>query len=108
MTHKITYGHKQFRHSELITFGYRITGKMKESSNISDAPAEHAELEKILPEYQEVKSKVNIGDEEMRFKLKALRVKTIGLLAALAEYVTGKANGDPVILASSGFELNKA
>ena len=108
MIHKITFGHKLFRHSELITFGYRVSGKMKDSTNFSDAPEAAAELDKTLPEYQDVHSKANRGDEETRFKLKALRVKTLGLLALLAEYITGKANGDPVILASSGFELNKA
>lgn len=108
MTHKITYGHKLFRHSELITFGYRVFGKTKASSNFSDAPEALTELEKTLPEYQDVHSKANKGDDETRYKLKALRAKTIGLLAALGEYVTSKANGDPIILASSGFELNKA
>jgi hypothetical protein len=108
MIHKITYGFKLLRHSELITFGYRITGKVKGNPNFSDAPAEHAELEKTLPEYQDVHSKANKGDDESRFKLKALRTKTIGLLVLVAEYVAGKAAGDPVIIASSGFELNRA
>jgi hypothetical protein len=108
MIHKITYGFKLFRHSELITFGHRINVKVKGSSNFSDVPAEQAELEKTLPEYQDVHSNANTGDDETRFKLKALRAKTIGLLVLLAEYVSGKANGDPVIMASSGFELNKA
>ena len=107
MIHKITFGHKSFGHSELITFGYRVRNKMKESSNFSDAPEAGAELDKTLPEYQGVHSKANRGDAETRFKLKAFRTKTIGLLAILAEYVTGKASGDPVILASSGFELSK-
>jgi hypothetical protein len=108
MIHKITYGFKLFRHSELITFGYRIAGKTKTSSNFSDLPEAHAELEKTLPEYQDVHSKANKGDDESRFKLKALRAKTIGLLVLLAEYVMGKANGDQAIMASSGFDQNKA
>lgn len=108
MIHKITYGFKLFRHSELITFGYRVRGKMKESTNFSDAPETAAELDKTLPEYQDVHSKANRGDDVSKFQLKALRAKTIGLLVLLAEYVIGKANGDPVVMASSGFELNKA
>lgn len=108
MADRITYGHKIFGHSELITFGYRITGIIKSSSNFPDAPAELAELEKTLPEYQDVHSKGNKGDKVTSFKLKAFRAKTLGLLAALADYVTAKANGDPVIMASSGFEMNKA
>lgn len=108
MADKITYGHKVFSHSDLITFGYRIAGKIKANTNFSDAPAEHAELEKTLPEYQDVHSNANKGDKETSFKLKAFRAKTLGLLAVLADYVTAKANGDPVIMASSGFEMNKA
>jgi hypothetical protein len=81
---------------------------MRSSSNFSDAPEELTELEKILTEYQDVTSNTTVGDDEMRFKLKALRTKTLLLLTMLAEYVTGKANGDPVIMASSGFEVNKA
>lgn len=108
MTDKITYGYKLFRHSELISFGYRIKGKMKSNASFSDAPGELDELDKILPEYQDVNSNVTVGDDEMRFKLKALRAKTLSLLAALAEYVTAKANGDPVIMASAGFDVNKA
>ena len=108
MIHKITYGYKLSRHSDLITFGYKIKGKMRASSNFSDAPEALTELEKLLPEYQDVTSNTTIGDDEMRFKLKALRAKTLTLLALLADYVTGKANGDPVIMASSGFDVNKA
>lgn len=108
MPDKITYGHKTFSHSELITFGYRVFGRMKTSSNFSDAPAEYAELEKTLPEYQDVHSNANKGDIEASFKLKAFRSKTLGLLAVLADYVTTKSGGDPIIMASSGFEMNKA
>jgi hypothetical protein len=108
MIHKITYGYKLSRHSELITFGYKIKGKMRGNANFSDAPEALTELEKILPEYQDVTSNTTIGDDEMRFKLKALRTRTLFLLALLADYVTGKANGDPVIMASSGFDVNKA
>lgn len=108
MTHRITYGYKQFRDNDLISFGYRVTGKMRGNANFTDAPAALVELDKVLPEYQEVNSRVRGGEEELRFKRQALRAKTIGLLADLGEYTTAKAGGDPVILVSSGFELNKA
>lgn len=107
MIDKITYGHKVFNHSELISFGYRVSGMMKASTNFSDMPEAMAELDKTLPEYRDEHSKANRGNMETQFKLKAFRAKTLGLLAALAEYVTAKANGDPVIMASSGFEMNK-
>jgi hypothetical protein len=108
MTHRITYGHKQFRDNDLISFSYGVIGKMKGNAGFTDAPEALGELEKILPEYNEVNYKARGGDEEMRFKRKALRAKTLILLAELGEYVTGKAGGDPLILVSSGFELNKA
>lgn len=108
MTHRITYGHKQYRHNDLISFSYGVIGEMKGNAHFTDAPAALAELEKILPEFQEVNYKARGGDKEMRFKRMALRAKTIALLAELGEYTTAKAGGDPVILISSGFELNKA
>jgi len=108
MTHRITYGHKQLRDNDLISFGYGVTGKMKGNPSFTDPPEALGELEKVLPEYNEVNYKARGGDEELRFKRKALRAKTIDLLAELGEYVTDKAGGDPVILVSSGFELNKA
>jgi hypothetical protein len=108
MAHRITYGHKELRDNDLISFAYGVTGKMKGNPGFTDPPEALGELEKVLPEYNEINYKARGGDEEMRFKRKALRAKTIDLLAELAEYVTGKAGGDPVILVSSGFELNKA
>lgn len=108
MTHRITYGHKQLRDNDLISFGHGVTGKMKGNPSFTDPPEALGELEKVLPEYNEVNYKARGGDEELRFKRKALRAKTIDLLGVLGEYVTGKAGGDPVILVSSGFELNKA
>ncbi|WP_205510019.1 hypothetical protein [Longitalea arenae] len=108
MAHRITHGYKQFRDNDLISFGYGVTGKMSGNAHFTDAPAALAELEKVLPEYQEVNYRSRNGDEVMRLKRKALRVKTVDLLAELAEYVTGKAGGDPVILVSGGFERNRA
>ena len=108
MIHKLTYGYKQSRDSDLITFAYRVLGKMKGNADFSDAPEALGELEKTLPEYQDVNSRSSMGDDHFRSMRKAMRVKTIDLLNVLAEFVSGKANGNEVILVSSGFELKKA
>lgn len=108
MIHKLTYGYKVYRDSSLIVFGYRVNGKMKGNASFTDAPEALAELDKTLPVYQDVNAKSTMGDDELRETRKALRTKTLALLAILAEYVTGKANGDPLIIVSSGFELNRA
>jgi hypothetical protein len=108
MTHRIINGYKQYRDNDLISFGYRVLGKMKGNARFSDAPAALAELEEVLPRYQDVNAKASMGDDEMRSERKALRAKTLDLLAELGEYVTGKASGDEVTLVSSGFELKKA
>ena len=70
-------------------------------------PEALATAKKELPVFRESITKASGGDEEMRFIRKNKRAVLIGLLSELAEYVTLKANGDPAILASSGFELNK-
>jgi hypothetical protein len=108
MIQKLTYGFKQSRDNDLISFAYRVLGKMKGNADFTDAPGVLGELETTLTGYQDVNAKSTMGDEHLRTIRKALRIKTIDLLTLLAEYVTGKANGDAVILVSSGFELNKA
>lgn len=108
MTHRITYGYKQFRDNDLISFGYDLIGGLKGIANLPNPPEALTELEKILTEYTDVNSKARKGDKEMRFKRKALRLKTLSLIAELGEFVTLTAGGDPAILVSSGFELNKA
>ena len=72
-----------------------------------DPPPALAAAKKELPVFRESITKASGGDEEMRFIRKNKRAVLIGFLSELAEYVTLKANGDPAILVSSGFELNK-
>jgi hypothetical protein len=109
MTHRITNGFKQLRDNDLIGFAYGVKGKMQNNPTFPQPPAALADLEKILPEYQEVNNvKASGGDEEMRFIKKAMRAKVITFLSGLADYVTVTCNGDPAQLVSSGFELAKA
>lgn len=108
MTDRITYGFKIFRDNDLISFGYDLVGGIKGNVSLPNPPEALAELEKTLPEYQEVISKARKGDKEMRYRRKALRLKILSLIAELGEFVTLTANGDGAILVSSGFEVNKA
>jgi hypothetical protein len=108
MTHKITYGYKQFRDNDLISFGYDLIGGLTGNARFPNPPEALTELEKSLSGYQDVNSKARKGDKEMRYERDAYRVKSLTLIAELAEYVTLIANGDPAILVSSGFVLNKA
>jgi hypothetical protein len=108
MIHKLTFGYKQSRDSDLISFAYRVLGKMKGNADFADAPGALGELEKILPEYQDVNAKSSMGDDHLRSMRKALRISTVEFLNILADYVIGKANGNEVILVGSGFELKKA
>ena len=80
---------------------------MQNNPIFSQPPAALGDLEKILPEYQQVNNKANAGDEAMRFTKKAIRAKVITLLTELADYVTLTCNGDPAKLVTSGFELAK-
>lgn len=107
MAHRITYGYKQFRDNDLISFGFDLIGGIKGNAGLPNPPEALAELEKTLHEYVDVNSKARKGDKAMRFRRKALRLKVLSLIAELGEFVTLAANGDPEILVSSGFELNK-
>jgi len=107
MADRITSGYKQFRDNDLISFGYDLIGGITGNAGLPNPPEALTELEKILLEYVEVNSKARKGDKAMRFRRKALRLKTLSLIGELAEFVTLTANGNPEILVSSGFELNK-
>jgi hypothetical protein len=108
MVHKITNGFKLFRDNDLIGFSFGVKGKMQNNPTFPQPPPALGDLEKILPEYQEVNLKASGGDEEMRFNKKAIRAKVITVLSDLFDYVTLTCNGDPAKLVSSGFELARA
>ena len=80
---------------------------MKGNALFADAPEALGDLEKDLPEYNEVNYTARWGDEETRFKRKNLKTRIIVRLNILAEYVTGKAGGDPAIMTGAGFEVNR-
>jgi hypothetical protein len=107
MKRRITNKFKRERDNDLGAITDKVTTKMDGNPNFPDPPEALATAKKELPVFRESITKASGGDEEMRFIRKDKRAVLIGLLSELAEYVTGKANGDPAVLVSSGFELNK-
>ncbi len=91
--------------SEIITTGYRVTGKMDESPNFEDAPPELAEAKQLLPELQSSVSNSKGRDIEVINLKNERKARLIVLLTILAQYVTVKCNGDRGMLLSSGFTL---
>lgn len=92
--------------SETITTGYRITGKMDNNSNFTDAPAELEEAKKLLPVLQTSVSNAKGRDiEAINFKNET-KARFIVLLTILAAYVTEKCKGDRGMLLSSGFPIS--
>lgn len=107
MKRRITNKFKRQRDNDLSAITEKITTKMEGNPNFPDPPAALATAKKELPVFRESITNASGGDEEMRFIRKNKRLVLISVLSELAEYVTLKANGDPAILSSSGFELNK-
>lgn len=92
--------------SEVITTGYRITGKMENNESFPDLPPEHAEAKELLPKLQGSVSDAKGRDIE-DINLKNVRkARLIVLLTVLAKYVTEKSKGDRGILLSSGFLIS--
>jgi len=107
MKRRITNKFKRERDNDLSATTERIIVKMDGNANFPDPPEALATAKKELPGFRESITNAKGGDEEMRFVRKNKRAVLMEVLSELAEYVTAKANGDPAILASSGFELNK-
>lgn len=107
MIRRITTKYKRERDNDLVATSHRVTGKMDSNPKFPTPPITLDDVKKVTTEFQEAITKASGGDEEMRFVRKDKRAALIAKLSALAEYVTLTANGDPAILASSGFELNK-
>jgi hypothetical protein len=107
MTRRITTKYKRERDNDLVATSHRVTGKMDGNPKFPAPPIPLEDVKKDTTDFQEAITKASGGDEEMRFVRKDKRAALITKLSALAEYVTLTANGDPAILASSGFELNK-
>jgi hypothetical protein len=107
MKRRITIKFKRVRDNDLGAITDKVTVKMEGNPNFPDPPEALGKAKNELPGFRESVTKASGGDEEMRFLRKDKRALLISYLAELAEYVTLKANGDPTILVSSGFELNK-
>lgn len=92
--------------SETITTGYRITGKMDNNSNFTDAPAELEEAKQLLPVLQTNVWNAKGRDIEAVNLKNETKARFIVLLTILAAYVTEKCKGDRGMLLSSGFPIS--
>jgi hypothetical protein len=92
--------------SEIITSGYRITGKMDNNENFTDAPAELEEAKQLLPVLQVSVSNAKGRDIEAVNEKNEHKARFIVLLTILAAYVTEKCKGDRGKLLSSGFAIS--
>lgn len=92
--------------SEIITSGYRITGKMDNNPNFTDAPDELEEAKQLLPVLQSSVSNARGRDIEAVNEKNAYKARFIVLLIILAAYVKEKCKGDRGMLLSSGFAIS--
>jgi hypothetical protein len=106
MKNIIVYSFKRQSDSEIITTGYRITGKMDNNPNFTDAPDELEEAKELLPKLQTSVSNSKGRDIEAVNLKNETKARFIILLVILAQYVTEKSKGDRGILLSSGFQIS--
>jgi hypothetical protein len=106
MKNIILNSYKRQGDSEIITTGHRITAKMDNNPNFTDAPPELAEATQLLPELQDAVSNAKGRDIEVINLKNERKARLIALLTILAEYVTEKCKGDRGLLLSSGFLLS--
>ncbi|WP_207514195.1 hypothetical protein [Longitalea luteola] len=97
--------YKRQSDSELITTGYRVTGKLKNNPNFPNPPAELEQAIKLLPEFQTSVSNAKGRDMEVINLKNEQKAVLITLLVALDKYVTATSNGDRGMLLSSGFPV---
>lgn len=102
----IDKSYKRQGDSEIITTGYRITGKMDSSPDFDDAPAELEEAKQLLPELQSSVSNSKGRDIEVINLKNVRKARLIVLLTILAQYVIEKSNGDRGMILSSGFLIS--
>jgi len=106
MKNIIVYSFKRQSDSEIITTGYRITGKMDDNPSFTDAPPELEEAKQLLPELQTSVSNAKGRDIEAVNLKNENKARFIVLLTILAAYVTDKCKGDRGMLLSSGFPIS--
>lgn len=106
MKNIIVYNFKRQSDSEIITTGYRVTGKMDNNPNFTDAPPELEEAKQLLPKLQTSVSEAKGRDIEAVNTKNENKARFILLLIALAQYVTEKCKSDRGKLLSSGFQIS--
>ena len=106
MNNIIDNSYKRQGDSEVITTGYRITGKMDNNPDYTDAPPELAEAKQLLPVLQGSVSDAKGRDIEVINLKNVRKARLIVLLTVLAKYVTEKSKGDRGIILSSGFLIS--
>jgi hypothetical protein len=105
MKNIIDNSYKRQGDSDVITTGYRITGKMDNNPDFPDLPPEFEEAKQLLPNLQTSVSTAKGRDIEDINDKNVKKARLIVLLTVLAKYVTEKSKGDRGIILSSGFLL---
>jgi hypothetical protein len=90
---------------ELITLIKRVLEKMKSNPVFPNPPAALAELEKVLPEFDEALVRAKSRDKEWVAIKNNKKALILALLEELAEYVNATCKGDRALILSSGFDV---
>ena len=92
------------RENELSTTSERVTEKMENNPDFSDAPGALAELKKLLPEFRTALANARGRDKQMVSIKNDKKAIVLDLLQQLADYVTVKCKGNRTMILSSGFD----
>ena len=90
---------------ELITLIKRVLEKMKSNPVFPNPPAALAELEKLLPEFDEALVRAKSRDKEWVAIKNNKKALILALLEELAEYVIATCKDDRALILSSGFDV---
>jgi hypothetical protein len=90
---------------ELITLIKRVLEKMKSNAVFPNPPAALAELEKLLPEFDEALVRAKSRDKEWVAIKNNKKALILALLEELAEYVIATCKDDRALILSSGFDV---
>ena len=105
MENKILVTYKKQGDSDVLITSQRVTGKLENNSNFTNLPAAHADLKKLLPDFQTSVVNAKGREKELIAIKNSNKAKLVALLTELADYVTIACNGDRAKLLSSGFDI---
>jgi hypothetical protein len=90
---------------KLVIICQRVIEKMKSNPVFPNPPAALAELEKLLPEFEEALRKAESRDKEWVAIKNNKKARILALLEELAAYVSATCKGDRALILSSGFDV---